>query len=144
MGSLAQGKEMGAIPVNWWAVLVAALLRFLVGFVWYSPVAFVKPWQAVAGLTPAGMQQGMPRAIAIEISMSLLMAFALANIIGASGITDWFNGALAGLWLWAGFVVATHLPLWGFENRPFKLIAINLGCHLVSLLAMGALLGAWR
>lgn len=138
------GDPMGAIPINWWAVIVAALIRFFVGFVWYSPVAFVKPWQAVAGLTPATMQQGMARAIAIEVAMSLLMAFALANIVGASGITDWLNGALAGVWVWAGFVLATHLPLWGFENRPLKLIAINLGCHLVSLALMGALLAIWR
>lgn len=132
------------LPINWWAVIVAALIRFFVGFVWYSPVAFVKPWQALVGMSHDSVNRGMARAIFIELAMSLLMAFALANIVVGSNITDWLNGALAGFWLWLGFVVATHLPLWGFERRPLKLVAINLGCHLVSLLLMGALLAIWR
>jgi len=135
---------MDPIPINWLAVLIAALIRFLVGFVWYSPIAFVGPWRELTGGTPDSVRQGMPRALVIEIAMALVMAFALANIVGASGISDWLNGALAGAWLWLGFVVATHLPLWGFESRPLRLVVINVGCHLVSLLLMGALLGAWR
>ncbi len=43
--------------------------------------------------------------------------------------------------IWLGFVLATHLPLWAYENRPLKLIAINAGSNLVSLVLMGARLG---
>ncbi len=132
------------IPINWLAVLVAFVIRMVVGTLWYSPVLFVKPWQALTGVTPESMKAGMGKALAADVAMSLIMAFALANIIAASGITDWGNGAGAGFWVWLGFVLATHLPLWGYENRPLKLIAINTGHNLVALVLMGAVLGGWR
>ncbi len=33
---------MQEIPINWLAVIVAAIIRLAVGAVWYSPVAFGK------------------------------------------------------------------------------------------------------
>jgi len=132
------------IPINWWAVLAAFVIRMVVGYLWYSPVLFVKPWQALTGVTPESMKAGLGKAIGVDIVLSLVMAFALANIIGASGITDWANGAGAGFWTWLGFVLATHLPLWAYENRPLKLIAINVSHNLLALVLMGAVLGGWR
>jgi hypothetical protein len=135
---------MNAIPINYWAVLVAAILRIAVGFVWYSPVLFLKPWLAETGITLEAMRAGTPKAVAIDAVASLVMAFALANIIGASGISDWLNGALAGFWVWLAFQAMLLLTLWGYENRSLKLIAINLGNNLIALVLMGALLAVWR
>jgi len=132
------------IPINWLAVIAAVIIRMVVGYIWYSPAAFVKPWQALTGVTPESMKAGLGKAIGVDIVMSIVMAFAMANIIGASGINDWFNGAIAGLWLWLGFVLATHLPLWAYENRPLKLVAINAGSNLISMVLMGAVLGGWK
>jgi hypothetical protein len=123
---------MNAIPINYWAVLVAAIIRIAVGFVWYSPALFLKPWQQLTGVTQETMRAGTPK------------AFALANIIGASGITDWLNGALAGFWVWLAFQAMLLITLWGYENRPLKLIAINLGNNFIALVLMGALLAVWR
>src|SRR5690606_9279804 len=88
-----EGKAMDPIPLNWLAVIVAAIIRMAVGFVWYSPPVLLKPWQAETGVTPETMRAGLTRSMVIDVIASLIMAFALANIIGASGITDWFNGA---------------------------------------------------
>ena len=135
---------MNAIPINYWAVLVAAILRMAVGFVWYSPPVLLKPWQALTGVTPETMRSGLAKAMVVDVIGSLIMAFALANIIGASGITDWLNGALAGFWVWLGFIATVLVSLWGYENRSLKLIGINLGNNLIALLLMGALLAVWR
>ena len=135
---------MNAIEINYWAVLVAAIIRMAVGFVWYSPPMFLKPWQALTGVTPETMRAGLGKAMAVDIIGSLIMAFALANIIGASGIIDWLNGALAGFWVWLGFMATLLVSLWGYENRSLKLIGINLGNNLIALVLMGALLAVWR
>jgi hypothetical protein len=135
---------MQQIPINWWAVIVAALIRIAVGFIWYSPFAFLKPWQGMTGVTQETMRAGTPKAVGIDVAMSLIMAFALANIVGASGITDWVNGALAGFWVWLGFVFTSFFVLWAYENRPLQLVAINTGHNLVALILMGALLAGWR
>lgn len=135
---------MNAIPINYWAVLVAAVIRMAVGFAWYSPPVLLKPWQQLTGVTPETMRAGLGRAMVVDVIASLIMAFALANIIGASGITDWFNGAMAGFWVWLGFIATMMVSLWGYEDRSLKLIAINLGNNLIALVLMGALLAVWR
>ena len=42
-------KFMG---VNVWAVLVSALAAMVVGFVWYSPLLFARPWMVLMGYDP--------------------------------------------------------------------------------------------
>ncbi|WP_439601923.1 DUF1761 domain-containing protein [Devosia sp.] len=132
------------LPINWLAVLVAAIIRMAVGFAWYSPPLFLKPWQASTGITPETMRAGLGKAMVVDIIASLIMAFALANIIVGANITDWLNGALAGFWVWLGFMATLMVSLWGYENRSLKLIAINLGNNLIALMLMGALLAVWR
>jgi uncharacterized membrane protein YpjA len=36
--------------VNLWAVLVAAIATMVVGFLWYSPFLFARPWMLGHGL----------------------------------------------------------------------------------------------
>ena len=135
---------MAQIPINWWIVVIAALLRMVVGTVWYSPALFMKPWQALTGVTPETMQRGLPRAIAVDLAMSLLLSVVLFHAVVYAGATGWWGGALVGLCVWLGFVLATHLPLWPYENRPLRLVAINMGPNLISLVLMGALFGLWH
>jgi hypothetical protein len=132
------------LPINWLAVLVAAIIRMAVGFAWYSPPLLLKPWQALTGVTPETMKAGLGKAMVVDVIASLVMSFALANIIVGANISDWLNGALAGFWVWLGFQATLLVSLWGYENRSLKLIAINLGNNLIALLLMGALLAVWR
>ena len=135
---------MTQIPINLWAIIVAAILRMVVGSIWFSPIAFVKPWQALTGVTPESMQKGLVKAIVIDLILSLVMAFVLFHAVVYAGAVTLWTGAAVGLLNWLGFVLATHLPLWAYENRPLKLIAIGVGSNLVSLVLMGALFGVWH
>jgi len=137
---------MSMIEINWLAVIAAAIVRLAVGTVWYSPIAFVKPWQRLTGVTPESMRTGIGKAIGVDIVMSLIMAFVLYHaVMYATGSAPTLGTGLAvGLLNWLGFVLATHLPLWAYENRPFRLISINAGSNLVSMLLMGALFGLWH
>lgn len=132
--------------INWLAVLVAAILRLAVGTIWFSPIAFVKPWQALTGVTPESMQRGLVRAIVIDFVLSLIMAFVLYHAVmyATAMAPNLWSGAAVGFLNWIGFVVATHLPLWAYENRPLKLISIGTGSNLVSIVLMGALFGLWH
>ena len=135
---------MQQIPINWLAVLVAAIIRMAIGSAWYSPALFVKPWQALSGVTPESMRAGLGKAIGIDAVMSLVMAFVLFHAVYYAGAFDLVTGGLVGLLNWLGFILATALPLWAYENRPLKLIAINTGHNLVALVLMGALFGVWH
>jgi hypothetical protein len=134
------------LAINWWPIIVAAIVRMVVGSIWYSPVAFVKPWQELSGVTPEKMQQGLPRAITIDVIMSLIMSFILYHAVmyATGSAPTLLSGAGVGVLNWIGFVLATHLPLWAYENRSLKLIAIGSGSNLVSMILMGALFGLWH
>ena len=40
------------VHVNYLAVLVAAVVVFILGWLWYSPLLFYKPWMRLRGLDP--------------------------------------------------------------------------------------------
>ena len=45
---------------NWLAVIVAALLYFLLGALWYSPPFFARAWQASIGWDESRTDQSNP------------------------------------------------------------------------------------
>ena len=133
---------MQEVDLNWYAVVVAALVPMVLGALWYSPVLFAKPWMRAAGRTMEDMQ-GAQLGYVISAVGALLSSYALARIVHWAEVDDLWNGGLVGLLIWVGFV-ATVLAVttyWG--GRPRSLWLINAGYQLVSLAIMGAILGAW-
>ena len=134
---------MGEIPIHLSAVLVAAILRMVIGAVWYYPALFVKPWYRLTGVTEAQMKAGMAKALAVDFVGSLLMAFVLAHVIRFGGATTVLQGLSVGFFVWLGFVAVVTIGAVTFEGKPLKLFLLNNGYLLLSLLAMGAILAVW-
>jgi hypothetical protein len=53
----AEGAMSAMIPINYWAVLAAALFTIALGFLWYGPL-FGKSWMRHARVTRATMKPG--------------------------------------------------------------------------------------
>jgi len=130
--------------LNWAAVGVAALAKFMLGWLWFSPVLFYKPWSRLSGLTEQSARHGMGTAIAIWVLGSLLASWMLAHFIHWTNTTGPMRGMGIAFHIWLGFVLVFMLDDYAAEKRPFGLIAIKAGNQLVGLLAMGAILGAWQ
>jgi len=61
--------------VNWLAVIVGAVLAFLLGWLWYSPVLFGKKWAAGVGVE-LGSANSMPvGAMVAQIIGTFLLAW---------------------------------------------------------------------
>lgn len=129
--------------VNWWAVLAAAVANLVLGSVWYSQKVLGKPWMALVGITPDSAKGGAGKAIAGAFVASLVTAYVLAAVVDFSQAATAVEGALAGVWVWIGFVAAISISDVLFAHRPWKLFAINNAYQLVSLMMMGAILAAW-
>ena len=134
---------MQEVPLSW-AMLAAAIVRMAVGAVWFSPIAFVKPWQALIGLSQAQMKSGMPRAIGADFIASLIMAFVLAHAVVYAQAATLGQGALVGFFNWLGFVAVIQFTAVLYEQRPMKLFYLQSGFNLIALVLMGALLAVWR
>jgi len=127
--------------INWLAVAVAVVSSFVIGSVWYGPL-FQKPWMRATGMTKEkGAQANMVVTFGGTAVLSLLVATAIAMLIGPHA--GWHAGLHTGLFS-ALFFVATSLGVvYLFEQQPFKLWLINAGYQMVNYAVMGAIIGAW-
>ena len=140
---------MHLMGINAWAVLVAALATMVIGFLWYSPLLFARPWMVLMGHDPddkaklAEMQKGAGPMYGMSLVASLLSAAVLGKIIAIATVNTALYGMKIGLAVWLGFVTTVQLTNALFSKQPAKLYAINTGYQLVCYLVMGAILGAW-
>jgi hypothetical protein len=130
-------------PVNWLAVLVAALSTFLIGGLWYSPALFGKAWMKENGFTEEGMKNSnMVKIFGLAFLLGLVASVNLAMFLGPDNgaMMGAFYGFLAGFG-WVATFVGTHYL---FERKSFKLFLINAGYSIVALTVMGVIIGAWK
>lgn len=84
------------LSLNCLAVLGTAVVGFLLGSIWFSPVLFAKPWMEEMKITE-GMKQiaaeGMAGFFIKGFVFTLLSTFGLAVLIHACGSAGWLKGA---------------------------------------------------
>ncbi len=134
---------MREIPINSWAVIVAALARILLGALWYSPALFLPRWMQFAGVSQQQMKSTFPKAMAADVVGSLVMSFVLVHAIVYAGANGLVQGAIVGFLNWLGFIAFVLASGNIYEQRPLGYYGINAGYQLIALLLMGAILGAW-
>ena len=132
---------------NWLAIAVAAIAAFLIGGLWYSPILFAKQWM-VANLIPtdqmAAMKEAAPRAYAVSVVCFFVMAFVMEMFINHLGLATLKGGLAVAFHSWIGFAATIGLTANMYSNKPIRAYFIDTGYQLVYMLAMGAILGAWR
>ncbi len=135
--------------VNLWSVLVAAIATMVVGFLWYSPMLFARPWTVAMGYDPDDkakmdqMRKSAGPSYGISFVASLVSAFVLGKIISVTTVDTALYGMKVGFAVWLGFVTTVQLTAKLFGNQSTKLYLINTGYQLVCYLVMGAILAAW-
>jgi hypothetical protein len=132
--------------VNYWAVLVAAVVAFIAGAAWYMSLS--KQWQAAVGMTPEKMQQNKNNPYAwvpfvLVFVGHLVMAWTLAGILGHFGNVNVKDGVITGALCWFGFICTSILANNAFAGRSYRLTAIDGGHYLLVLVIMGAIIGAF-
>ena len=135
------------VHVNYLHVLVAGVVVFVLGWLWYSPLLFYKPWMRARGLDPVAAMAGakMPGGkLLVELVRCLLLAYVIARFVTLLGIANLFGAVHFGLFLWIGFpvIILTGSVLW--ENTPVKVAAIHAGDWLVKLLVIPIIVTLWR
>jgi len=136
--------------VNLLAVLVCAVAAMVVGFVWYSPMLFARPWMKLMGIDPddkaklAELQKSAGPSYGISFVASLVSALVLGKIILMSSVSTPLYGMKIAFAVWLGFVTTVQLTASLFARQPWRLYLINTGYQLVTFLLMGAILTRWQ
>lgn len=138
--------------INYLAVLVAGIVIFVLGGLWYSPVLFAKRWIALQGRTEEQMRAqaaaaNMPvmylSAFICGFVTALVMAMILAHI-AVSMTLNAGHGALIGFMCWLGFAATSSYATALFSGKPKQLWLIDSAYNLVSFVLAGMILAVWR
>jgi hypothetical protein len=131
------------VPVNYLAVLVAAIASYAIASLWYG-VIFRKLWMQLTNISemkPAPVQMALPFVGSLVMSYVLTHSIAFGNAyVQTSGVS---GGLMGGFFNWLGFIAPVTLMGVVYEKRPWKLWILDNGFWLLSLLVMGAILTAW-
>lgn len=131
--------------LNWFAVVLAALSNFLVGFVWYSRSGLGTRWGDLVGLTEDDMasSEGMAPRFALLGLVALVTAVVLGLVMAGLGIESVVGGAVLGLVLGLVLRAGAHQIHNGFAQRSGELTVIDGAHDAVAMALMGAILGAF-
>ncbi len=135
------------IEVNYVAVILAAIASMAVGFVWYGPL-FGKQWMKEKGFTKENMEKAkkeMGKWYALTAILAIISAYVLAHVMALSkkfyGYPMLQTGLTSAFWMWLGFVMPVQTTASIFGGRNWKLLGIDTGHNLASLLVMGVVIG---
>ena len=162
------------MPFNFFAVLVAALSSFVVGFIWYNPKVFGTIWMNEIGMTDEKAKSGnMMKIFGLTFIYSLMLAMAMPALVvhqmGAlsmiggpdfiatakpsyaaflvdygDAFRSYGHGALHGF-LSGIFIALPIIAINGlFEMRSWKYMLIQAGYWTVIMTVMGAIICGWR
>lgn len=135
--------------INWLAVIACVVASMIIGSLWFGPKTFFPMWWKAIGMTerdePKMLPGGMTWVLTILASLvqavfMSLMVTAMGSMTGGATLA---SGAMAGFFLWLGFVAPSSLTNKLFSAQ-FTAWALEVGNHLVTFVVMGAILGAWR
>ena len=138
------------LPINLIAVVIAAVVAFVLGFLFHRPVSG-KLWMKLADIHPTGNEKfsDMVPQMFWNLLSNLVTAYVLAVIyLFASsspllGATGAWGGIIVAVWVWAGFLVTSSSIEVVWMGRKAKLWLFECACSLVVMIAMGAIIGHW-
>ena len=137
--------------INYLAVIAAALASFIIGFLFHGPL-FGTLWMRLANVQMTGKEKmsDMYGKMVWNFIANLVTALALAVVYLfvftsplLSGTAVW-KGLVSAFIVWLGFLAtATSIDvIW--MGKPFKLWFFEFCSSFVVMMAMGAIIAAWR
>jgi hypothetical protein len=134
--------------VNWLAILVSAVVYWMLGALWYSPVLFGNAWMRASGLTEEDTQGGPgPIVYLAPLLGYLVSAIATGMLAVATGSTTVGDGIVLGLVVGIGYTTAiTAISAVFSPKMPAAgtWFWITASFNLLGLLITGVLVSVWN
>ena len=135
--------------VNWLAVIVATIVYYALGALWYSRALFGNIWMASIGWEP-DPEEG-PQMSTAEMVMPFLAflvgVIALGMLAVATGTDTLGEGLVLGLVVGVGIAAVTTLVTAVYDPmspKPMTWFWVTGGYHVVGIVVASAILGAWQ
>ena len=135
--------------LNWLAIIVAFIVSFAAGAIWFGPRTFFPIWWKAMGRSADEVVGGTNMAV-LFISTAVanfIQVVALASVIYFVRLSDpefmWWNGLLTGLLVGIGFAAMSSLSHRLFAGHGFKVWIIEVASDVLNLTLAGLVLGLW-
>lgn len=130
--------------LNLWGVLIATLVCYFFGFVWYG-MLFEKSWTALSGITPEMAAKGGEAAsMVFGLVNTAIAVFGLAWLIARTQTKGLAPGLITGLAVGAFFALTTRALGFIYAGGNVGLIPIDFGYLLILYGLAGAILAGVR
>lgn len=141
----AANAAVASVNINWLAIVLATAAAMAIGSIWYGPL-FGKRWMKLVNLKEKDTKTGWQVPMLTMTVMAFVQAFILRHFIVYTSyfypdMSELSIGLVTALWAFVGFVLPVVLSANMFARRPNDLTQIELGNQIVTLLAIGAILG---
>lgn len=134
--------------VNFWPILVASVVAFAIGALWYSPVLFGRMWMSLKNLSEKDISESSGKSMwsyyLIQLVATIVLYFVMGFVIAATGSQGAADGLFIAFILWLGFSVTNAVSEMLWNKAPLKLVLIGQANMLLTWLIGGAIIGAWR
>jgi hypothetical protein len=131
-----------SLDINWLAVLVAAVVTFVLGGVWYGPL-FGKIWRAAEGRPDPEPMQAKHPAIVYGLSFVLMLIAAAVLAIALEPDPNVSRSVCVGLVVGVGWVATSFGVNYLFAGRRLALFAVDAGYNVVLFALMGLIIGSF-
>jgi hypothetical protein len=122
-------------------VFIAAIIQFILGALWYSPIMFGSSWMEIMGAKNISkdklkkMQRAMTPFYILQFILGLFTIVSLANLMVYVNYLNLYNLAF---WIWAGFIAPIQIGavIWANTEKKYwlKQIIITISYSLASLM----------
>jgi uncharacterized protein YqgC (DUF456 family) len=126
--------------VNWFAVLSATVVSFILAGAWYSPAIFGRVLSYE--YHDQGSNRNVQAIFVVAYILQWLAASLLAAVLGpnSTGMYGLNVGLLVGCFFATTAVGITDI----IDNKPVKHLLVNGGYHILSFSLMGFIIGSWH
>ncbi|HEY5442357.1 MAG TPA: DUF1761 domain-containing protein [Candidatus Saccharimonadales bacterium] len=136
--------SLSGLDVNLYGVLLGGVASMVIGMVYYADNVYGKQWKKLAKIDEKLFQKEMPMVMPLVFVGALITAYIVAYVTSlyqAFFSVAWLHASLiSALIIW--LVVATNVYIHNsLDQRSSRLTAISLGNRLLSILAMGLIIG---
>jgi hypothetical protein len=132
--------------LNWLAVIVATVVYFALGAVWYAPPLFGNAWMKAAGIVIPEGQRPSPAIYFTPLVAYFVAVITTAMLAEATGSESFAAGIVLGLVVGVGYAVVGTAVEATFGNRPQNGVwfLITASYNLIGLVISAVIVSVWR
>lgn len=120
-------------------IILAVLSFMLIGMFWYSPMALGQVWAETKAYSTEIFQPSAWH-YAGAVAVALVMALGLSQLLAWVRPGSFVQALKVGIVSWLAFIATSHFSAVIWAAMPLTIYLIDVGCLLLNVLVMSAIL----